>query len=120
MRLSRSLSRISLLALAILQSGCAVMFARDEMPNLQVVHIGASRDAVEAQLGEPISEIRSDVGQPGSKRCVYKVIVREKPTQELSTAETFADKFVGFSTIQYLIIYDRSNRVLRLQENPRI
>ena len=121
MELRSTLCRVSLLAAcAFMQTGCAVMFAREEMPDLRMVSVGASREAVEAQLGEPISETRSDIGQPGGKKCVYKVLVRAQAPTETSTAETVADKFVGFDTLQFLVIYDRGNRVMQLQQSPRI
>lgn len=121
MELPRSASRLIFLSLfAALQSGCAVLFARNEEPDLRQVSLGASRDTVEAQLGEPIAETRTDIGQPGGRKCVYKVLVRAKAPQKLSTAEKVADQFVGFKTFQYVVIYDRSNHVLQIREGSHI
>ena len=115
----KSLAKILILAAVLSSSsGCAMMFAQDKMPDLRRVAVGAERKTVESELGKPISEARSDIGQPGGKKCVYKLIVRAKPAAETTTANNVADKFVGYETYQYLVIYDRSGHVQQFKELP--
>lgn len=92
------------------------MFARDDMPDMRQVSVGSDRASVEAQLGDPIMDTRSDVGQMGGRKCVYKVLVKDKAGADASTASKVRDSFVGFSTHELMVIYDRNNRVTQVKQ----
>ena len=97
-------------------SSCAAIAGRDSLPDLNRLSVGAERVAVEAELGAPISDLRSGPGQEGARRCIYKVAVRTKKLGDQTFANKVADTFVGFDTHQYLVVYDRDNRLLSAEE----
>lgn len=109
-------SRVVLFLCLLHTSGCAMMFARDKMPDMTQVYIGAPRGDVEAQLGDPIMDLRADIGQNGSRKCTYKVLVKNPKEADASTASKIRRSFVGFSTYEVLVIYDRTNHVSQVKE----
>lgn len=107
--------RTYILSLTVLLSlslnGCAVMFARDGMPDMSKIGTHSSREAVEEQLGIPDTEVRIGLGQTSDRRCTYKVLVKNEKSPESSTMGTVTDSFMGFTTYEYTVIYDGSSRV---------
>jgi hypothetical protein len=91
------------------------MFARDDMPDLGQVVIGAERASIESQLGDPIMNVRTGAGQSGERKCTYKVLVKAKNGDNASAADKVARSFVGFHTYEYQVIYDRGDRAVSVK-----
>lgn len=118
MRSNRStFPRLALLSVLLFAaSGCAMMFARERMPDTSKITAGAPRAEVEKEFGPPVSDIPINMGRGAHRKVTYKVLVKNHAERDASTANKVADSFVGFQTFEYLVTYDRSDRVASVHQ----
>lgn len=104
------------IGLALSLNGCAMMFAREEMPDITKIGPHSTRAQVEDQLGLPVSDVRTGLGKTENRKCVYQVLVKNEKAPKASKVDNVVDSMVGFKTFEYRVIYDRNNQVIEITQ----